>query len=253
MNIATIRMRAGARLCLPAYSLLLLLLAVWPVAACGGSSPTEPTPSPSPSPPPSPGPILIHSTLIPSEDRSATRLFLAYLKPGGVFVNEYYGVWDDFTPAVSAQVRTVRWQGGYCDARYLVPPVVPPAVARSFRIRFSDDFEGWPLIFRPNTAPPIDVNIPISQMREEKMFDVDSPDLPCGRDGTPQSYYSYSTTLPTPLPVVGGRRYWIRVDADVGNSEVAWGWRIGTGGDGRSISHVSNAVWLADMAFSLSQ
>jgi hypothetical protein len=67
------------------------------------------------------------------------------------------------------------------------------------------------------------------------------------------AYYTYTATLPTPVSVVAGQRYWLMVRADIGDSELMWGWRGGSGGDGKSLLTIAGHFWPTDMAFSLSR
>lgn len=246
---AAIRARTRARVHLAEYTRLVALLLAGTSVACGGSSPTEPS---APSSPPSP--VLIHNSLNSTDDRTPVRLYdsVAYIS-GGYLVYPG-GVIDDFTPKVSAQVRQVRWQGGYCDPRFRVPLAVPPPVARSFWLIFSDDLEGAPAIWKPNVAPLSDVDLPIGQVIEERMFDVLESPIACSpKVPASFSYYSYSATLPTPVSVQAGRRYWLMIRANIGSSDLTWGWRAGVGGDGRAFITGVLGQWPVDMAFSLSQ
>jgi hypothetical protein len=133
------RKRTWSRASLRAHVIGIALLIAGGNVACGGSSPTQPSPSPSPSP----SVTVVYSTLNAADSRNSLGLYdsLTYINDLGVPVD---GVWvvDDFTPSVSAQVRVVNWQGGYCDPRLNVPLAVPASVAQSFRITVAEDAGG---------------------------------------------------------------------------------------------------------------
>lgn len=238
--------------------LSVLIAVVGMGAGCGGSSPTEPSPPEwTPSQPPiGTPPQVIYTTLNPPDSRGPFRLFesrayINYLNAevlGGTMV-------DDFTPTVSTQVRTIRWQGGYCDPRYQVPRVIPGRVAQSFRITFISDRNGFPDMNQAFNSPLREAVFTPAEAHEEFMFDVaNNPEWGCGsKDSAPFAYYSYSATLSAPLRVEAGQKYWLRIIGDIGRSDLVWGWRGGTGGDSRSYPALYIDSWfLSDMAFSLS-
>jgi len=221
-----------------------LLAAVF--SACG-DPPTQPTA-------PNVG-LVIHDTLNPSESRTSTRLYesVSYIDTFGRQVDGGWAI-DDFTPRQTAQVRTVRWQGGYCDPRFQVPLAIPTPIARSFRITFSEDRSG-PSTHSLNARSLLEITVAPADVAERKMFEVlQEREFGCGsKVPAPMAHYDYTLTLTAPLAVTAGTKYWFRVMADIGVPTVVWGWRGGTGGDGRSLNSYANASYLTDMAFSLAQ
>ena len=220
-------------------------------AALGGcgDSPTQPTQ-------PAAG-VVLHDTMNSPESRGATRLYESETFVD-TFGRQMDGGWaiDDFTPSRSGSIRTVRWQGGYCDPRFQVPLAIPTPVARSFRITFTHDVGGSPgSTHTPNVRPLFETTVPLGDVHETKMFEVlQDRELGCGsKVPAPHAYYGYTLTLPTTLTVAAGEKYWFRVMADIGVPTVMWGRRGGSGGDGRSYSSYANASYLTDMAFSLTQ
>jgi hypothetical protein len=93
----------------------------------------------------------------------------------------------------------------------------------------------------------------VSEVAEQLMFEVaEERELGCGpKIPASYSYYSYSATLPRPVALTAGRKYWLSVQADIGNTEIWWGWRRGTRDNNIALNPVFSAYWEADMAFSL--
>jgi hypothetical protein len=201
-------------------------------------------------------PIVVHDTLQPADNRAATRLFFSY-----AYIDELgrLGSWsyvvDDFVSTVSGQLHSLTWQGGYCDPRFVVAEAIPPPVARSFEILLTHDNLGGPAFFNsPGVTPLFSTTLSPADVQEQRVFDqLRVSDVGCGpKIPAPFSYYRYSFTLPRPVAITAGGRYWLRVLADVGSSGIAWGWRTGTPDNAFTWSSFSNAYWPADMAFSVS-
>ena len=207
-------------------------------AGCGSdSSPTSPSGQAG----------LVHDTMQPADVASPTRLYPSYACVDSFGrLSECQYVWDDFVAATSAEVRTVKWQGGYCDPQYQPPP----AVTRSYRITFSDDGPNGPLVRTVVGAAPLsDVTLTPAEIREEP---INAGQMGCSDPG-PHAYYQYTATLPAPVKVTEGRRYWIKIVVDVGASNVGWGWRAGTRDNAYALNQNAGGSWSSDMAFSLSR
>ena len=197
----------------------------------------------------------MHDTLQPADNRDATRLYatFAYIDEFGRLGPQQFVV-DEFVSTVSGQLRSLAWQGGYCDPRFQVAEAVPPAVGRSFEIILTEDNRGGPAYFNtPAVTPLLTATFTLAEAQEQRMFDVlQVRDIGCGaKVPAPFSYYRYSVTLPRPIQVTAGRRYWVRVLADIGSSGLVWGWRGGTADNAFTWSSFSNSWWPADMAFSV--
>ena len=222
--------------------------------ACGGSesgTPAQPTPTPTPAPTPVPAaPIVIHDTLQPLENREPTRLYDSAKSSGF-----WYYLTDDFISPVTTEIRVVRWQGGYCDARFQVPLAVPRPVSRSFSISLSADNGTGRRPVAPVTAPSgqlLDAVFSPAEAHEELLFEALNS-VGCGsKDPAPASYYQYTATLPRPLAVTQGTRYWIAILGETGDSGITWGWRVGRSDNGYTLpSFTADGYYPFDMAFSL--
>ena len=203
-------------------------VAAWLLAAAIGAcshSPTRPSAAIEPG-------TVVYDTLNPPESRTSTRLYesVSYIDTFGRPVDGGWAI-DDFTPRQTAQVRTVRWQGGYCDPRFQVPLAIPTPIARSFRITFSED-RGGPSTHSLNAKSLLEITVAPADIAERKMFEVlQEREFGCGsKVPAPMAHYDYTLTLTAPLAVTAGTKYWFRVMADIGVPTVVWGWRGGTGG-----------------------
>jgi hypothetical protein len=219
------------------------------IAACNDTASRTPT---------SPSEVVafIHNTMNAPDNRVSSRVTYSYLAP---FQPGFTGfvarrAFDDFTSAETTAIRTVSWQGGYC--RGGLPgqgPVPPPAAPSSirFQVGLYPDDNG-----RPNEFGPLyEVMLTPSEAHEQLTFDTGPTEGGCSVEAPNASYYDYSAVLPTPLPVTAGVRYWLMVRADIGDSAVPWGWRIGTQDNNYSaLSGPLGALLTApvDLAFSLS-
>ena len=211
------------------------------VLGCGGHA-TMPSPVP---------PQFTHFTLNAVDDRSARQLHESYLPntPPGILtggaVNHLAA--DDFTPLVTTAIRTISWQGGYCDAGpsgAVVPP--PTADARAFVVSFYADRNGIPQPFGGTEL--YQVRPTPADAHEQFMFDTGAATNPC-------SYYQYTAVLPTPFPVTAGTRYWLSVQTDIRVGGPRWGWSGGTSDNNYSVFSGLGIQMLTstdDLAFSLS-
>ena len=207
--------------------------------ACGSSNAAPTQPSPAATPAAAAGPVVIYSSLAPRDSRDNTLLFASSAS--------YARVSDDFTAPVTADARSISWDGGYCDTRSrLAPgwPAVPQAVARSFQITFSTDsgFNAPAIEVTPGATPLYDVVLASAHVLHERLFEVVESERAC-------ALYRFTASLSTPFPVVAGRKYWLRVFADTENLGIDWGWRPSA--QGRSWVSVYSATYGWDMAFSL--
>lgn len=207
------------------------------MAACGGSpTPTTPTPLPEP-------PSVLHDTLNLPGGTSNIQLPVSSLRSG---LNETWAI-DDFVSPATTAVRTIKWQGIYSPLRQ--------AGASRFHLGFLPDNGS-------GTAPSHEIDpatrqgvavyrgiFSLNEVNERLDVVVRCPNstLQCG-------LYDYSVTLPTPLPVTQGVRYWLVIQAEAPfnfNAPIQWGWRQGLPDIGRSRSHIANATLLLDFAFAL--
>jgi hypothetical protein len=223
----------------------LVLAAVLLTCACGSSNtgaPTQPSPpQPAPAPPPVPAaPVVVYSTLGPFDGRD--NAFNYYPS-----AENYPRVADDFVAAASAEVRSITWDGVYCDPRFQVPLAVPPPVARSFRVVLSADVGGN---FPASTL--YERSFDAAEVRQERQFDVlEESFRGCPpRTPAPVSFYRFSVQLPTAISMTAGRKYWLEVSADTATSGIGWCWRASTS-PGRSWIGYFGATWPWEMAFSL--
>ncbi len=218
----------------------LLLLGALVTAACGGSKGSSPTqPSPASVVPTAPAaPVVVYTSLGSMDSRDNPIHF-----PSS---STYARVGDDFTPTVTAEVRSIVWDGAYCDPRFQVPLAIPPAAAGSFRVTLSAD-SGFDTVGFP---PLYDVVFEASQVRQEHQFDILESSWGCGaKVPAPVAFYRFSATLPTAFSVIAGRKYWLEVSADTDASGLGWGWRPST--PGRSWIRFYNATYAWNMSFSL--
>ena len=235
---------------------LSLLVGVILWAGCGGSSPTT-TPTSTPAAVSSPADLVFHDTMNPRDSRSPSRLWVS-----SWFYNQYGSVTpsvimaDDFTPTSSGELRSIRWQGGYCDARYNGPHVAPEPEAQEFTISIIADRnnkpEAWD--FPPYYNPLYFGRFPPSAVEHIRLFEMvpNSVD-PCANKGDAAiSYYEHGVTLSTPFAVVAGRHYWLSISVNIGTSQTLWGWRVGSSDNGRSVS-VFDTASQQDLAFRLSR
>jgi hypothetical protein len=243
------------------YGHCVALMAVVAVGtiACGQSTPTQPSStqpaSTQPEPAsPSPGSQVFHDTLNPATSRDATRVWpSAWVLEGGRLSSGSL-IADDFVARQSGQIRTVRWQGGYCDGRFNVPHAPPAPSATLFYVSFVNDMPWGPENFDlpPSTAPERYFAIAAEQVQHLRLFDlVPNANDPCVSKGAAAiGYYEHSVVLPTPVTVVSGRRYWLEVSANIGTSPTTWGWRVGLPDNGRANTNYQSTTG-QDMAFRL--
>jgi hypothetical protein len=146
---------------------------------------------------------------------------------------------DDFTPTASVALRSLEWQGYYCN-RAFVGSDIPGAAATQFIIRIAPH--------NPATDMPAYSAFPASASSETQVITVPASavlqqlettrlDSPCGsrNGGDPAALYKFTTHFASPIPVTGGRRYWISITATVPDAPpVSWHWRFGRRDNGTS-------------------
>jgi hypothetical protein len=211
------------------------------MAACGGGSSAPATPIV-----PTPVvelPLVLHDTLNPPGGAANIQLPISSLRSG---LNETWAI-DDFVIAANTAVRIVRWQGIYSPVR--------PTGATRFHVAFLPD-NGSGTAPSPEIDPATRRGVaiyrgefPIDQVNER--LDVV---VPCPNSQLQCSLYDYSVTLPTPLPITQGVRYWLVIQAEApfnSNALITWGWRRGEPDNQRSRSHIANATLPFDFAFAL--
>ena len=130
---------------------------------------------------------------------------------------------------MTTTIRTVSWQGGYCQGPVTVPPGTgplppPAAAASSFQLAFYPDDNGRPASFRQALY---EVTLTPGEAHEQVAFDSGPTAGGCDWQAPTATYYDYMAVLPVPFPVTGGTRYWLLVRANTGNTGIPWGWRIG--------------------------
>jgi hypothetical protein len=219
------------------------------VAACGSnksqSTPTSPTPT---------GRNTIHDGLNSVDDRSSLSIRYSLVRAN----NDGPRTFDDFTSSATEVLRSVSWQGSYCDARFQVPLVPPQPAASTFRVSFYSDLDGRPAgtqfgvaALHESTYSPVEAN-------EQLQFALASNEsVGCGsKIPASFSYYGYSVVLRTPFAITQGRRYWLAIVADMSASDMLWGWRVGRQSNGLTFFSIQqgavNSTYPNDQAFSLS-
>ena len=177
--------------------------------------------------------------------------------------SSYQAPFDDFTPTANATIRSIEWQGYYCN-RAFVGLDIPGAVATQFVIRIAPNEPGANRPFAAYRAPATTGEtyvaiVPASAVRQQ--FESTRLDSPCGsrNGGDPAAYYNFATNLTTPVPVTAGRKYWISIVATLPSVPVSWHWRFGRTENSASIYCLCNDVlggvtlttFASDRAFAL--
>lgn len=225
------------------------------VANCGG---TERTPSTAPSAVSMVPVVFVHYGFNPADNQASRTLVPSEnnVNEPGILGFVAHRVFDDFTSEVTAIIRTVSWQGGYCAGAGGfpgAPPISPPAAAaRSFQILFYSDVGGRP---NWNGAPLYDVTVSATDAHEQFTFDTGPTTAGCNQQPWTASYYDYAAVLPTPFAVTAGTRYWLIVLADTRGTRTTWGWRVGRADNNYSMVNGQGGVLSTqtiDFAFSLS-
>lgn len=127
---------------------------------------------------------------------------------------------DDFILGAGATIGTIRWQGAYC--RQVNGGGVPAPTAGGFAISLHADDNG-----RPNAVQPLStMTVPVAQVNQT--FAGSRSGITCGNaTNTTSAYYDYTLTLPSPIAIEGGQRYWLAIQAIVPTNATVWGWRGG--------------------------
>lgn len=154
-------------------------------------------------------------------------------------------VFDDFVLGPGAVIGTIAWQGAYCTQTNDAP--VPSPSASAFVISLHADNNG-----RPSTTQALaTATVPLAQVNQTF---AGSRTITCGNSTNAGSaYYNYSVTLPNPVAIQGGVRYWLAIQAVNSSTGASWGWRSGTV-DTRSTYQLSNGTLTRfdnDRAFAL--
>jgi hypothetical protein len=234
-----------------AWSWLLLLTAVW-VAGCGsnGSTPVSPTPTQS-----SP----LHDTLVPADSSIMTGTFAVGTE------SAYSAPFDDFIPKTNGAIRSVEWQGYYCNTAF-TGNAIPDPVATSFIIRLAPSEAGM-------QRPPFDAlratattgasqvtTVAAAAVRQQLEFT--RMDAACGarNGGDPAAYYRFSADLSSPYAVTAGSQYWIAIYAVMPAVQESWHWRFGMQDNSYSIFWLNGSLssgtltmFFADRAFAVRQ
>ena len=208
----------------------------------------------SPTPPVSPA---LHDALVPSGS--------SILTGTGAVGNQsaYSAPFDDFIVTTSTSIRTVEWQGFYCNTAFTCNEI-PEPVATSFIIRLAPNEADWQrpsfdAMRAPETSGASQVTtVPISAVRQRLEFT--RMDAACGvrNGGDPAAYYRFSADLPNPYAVTAGEQYWIAIHAVMPAVRVSWCWRFGRQDNTYSIFWLNSSpisgtltTFFADRAFAL--
>jgi hypothetical protein len=236
---------------------LLLLYALATGCGGGGSTPVFPTPTTptAPTPPPS---AALHDTLVPTGS--------SILNGTGAVGSQsaYSAPFDDFIPATNATIRSVEWQGYYCNTAF-TGNAIPDPVATGFIIRLAPNEEGAQ---RPSfdgmrmseTTGTYQVTaVGASAVRQQLEFT--RMDAACGvrNGGDPAAFYRMSADLSSPYDVTAGGRYWISIHAVMPEVRVSWHWRFGVQDNSYSIYWLNSGpisigtltLFFADRAFAV--
>lgn len=198
---------------------------------------------------------LVHDTLNAAGSNSNIDWHYSVAVNGRVQDQSY----DDFVSPANATIRTVTWQGAYCESRFSISTVPLPA-ATSFFVAFYADRNGFPAWYADAVVPASQVPLlgatyAVGQLREQ--LDQTSLNGPCGsRVPAPSALYTYTLTLATPFQVVQGRRYWLSIRANTPDAGILWGWRLGkpdNGASGFVLAESTASIYTTDLAFSLSE
>lgn len=233
--------------------LLGLSLAVL-TAHCSGRDPDSPTAPSTPA-----GPNVLHDSMtpVPAITETASKS-MSYARRPTIYSMSL----DDFTSPTIGSLRVLRWLGVYCEALHQNLRL-PNGGADSFYIAIYSD-----------RGEVMDFNLPalsagtytLAQVHERF---VQSANYWCGNQSQPVSaaFYEYSLTLTQPVPVTAGTRYWVGIQALIGDSPsavfgdpqcdrcVIWAWRggsVSTNGYGLNTA-ISNARIPFDFAWQVSQ
>ena len=201
-------------------------------ANCGGRDAGSPTAPSSPAPSSPPGPAVLHDSMTPPPAITATALkSMSFSRRPNVYSMSL----DDFTSPTTGSVRSLRWLGVYCEALYQNLRL-PNGGADSFYITFYSDLGS---LVDVNSPPLSAGTYTVAQVNERF---VQSTDYWCGNQSqpVPSAFYEYSLTLTQPVPVTAGTRYWVGIQALIGDSPsavfgdaqcdrcVTWAWRAGS-------------------------
>ena len=163
----------------------------------------------------------------------------AWITPDGSDADFYS--WDDFTLAETQTITEVRWRGGYkFNSQY--------EKAVDFRISFFDSIAGG--------SQPVIVALPEHEDQEVVIATFHTNNIagetPAGSSGG-VALYDYHFTLPTPVTLQGGVKYWFRVVAAQPGFYPDWGMASSNFGSHFAYNQGAHMFqnWPNDLTFSL--
>ena len=163
----------------------------------------------------------------------------AWITPDGSD-SDFYS-WDDFTLAETQTITEVRWRGGYkFNSQY--EKVV------DFRISFFESIAGGSQPYIVALPEHEDQEIVIATFHTND----DAGETPAGSSGG-VALYDYHFTLPTPVTLQGGVKYWFRVVAAQPGFYPDWGMASSNFGSHFAYNQGAHMFqnWSNDLTFSL--
>ena len=208
-------------------------------------APTPVTSSPVP-------PAQLHDTLVPADVNIRTGTFASGT------LSQYSAPFDDFTSTATTTIRSVEWQGFYCNTGFTGNAIPDPvATAFIFRLAPNDGTADRPSFdaFGPAASTPAIQLTTIAASAVRQQLEFTRPDAACGArvQGDPAAYYRFSADLPSPYSVTAGGRYWLSIYAVMPAGQVSWSWRFGRQDNSFSIFWLNGTLttFFGDRAFSL--
>ena len=201
---------------------------------------------------PTPVSVQIHDTLVAPDSNIRTGTYATGTESG------YSAPYDDFTPVAAVTIRSVEWQGYYCNTAF-TGSAIPDPVATRFIIRIAPN-DG------ANQRPPFEAFTTtqttaayhvtsIAPSAVSQQLEFTRQDAACGArvGGDPAAYYRYSATLSSPYTVTAGTRYWIAIYATLPAIQVTWHWRFGREDNSFSIYWLTGTLttFFGDRAYAL--
>ena len=139
----------------------------------------------------------------------------SWIPPAGSDADMY--AYDDFTLGSTQPINEVDWRGGYAQG-------APYGHASDFTVTFFDSTTdgSQPLVTRPDTPEIYLAKYTAGGNAGETLVGIFGG----------IAMYDYKFVLPTSFQAVGGKKYWLRIEASQ-NTLPDWGIAVGTGGDGK--------------------